>query len=116
MQRGEIWVARLNPNQGQEIGKTRPVLVLQADALTRGGLPTVLVAPLSTQFREGVEPLRIPVSARDRLLIDSWVCVEQLRALDASRFGEGPLASLSNAEMQCVEAALLDVLGVTPHQ
>jgi mRNA-degrading endonuclease toxin of MazEF toxin-antitoxin module len=24
MHRGEIWVARLNPNQGAEVGKVRP--------------------------------------------------------------------------------------------
>ncbi len=116
VQRGEVWVARLNPNQGKEIGKTRPVLVLQANALTRAGLPTILVAPLSTQFRKGLEPLRVPISARDRLLIDSWVCVEQLRALDAARFGEGPLACLSRAELQDVESAVLDVLGIALHQ
>ncbi|WP_231362879.1 type II toxin-antitoxin system PemK/MazF family toxin [Thioalkalivibrio sp. ALJT] len=116
VRRGEVWVARLNPNHGREIGKTRPVLVLQANALIRGGLPTILVAPFSTQFRKGLEPLRVPISARDRLLIDSWVCVEQLRALDASRFGEGPLASLSRTELQAVEGALLDVLGIALYQ
>lgn len=112
MRRGEIWVARLNPNQGQEVGKTRPVVVLQADALSRGGLPTVLAAPLSTQFRQGLEPLRILVSARDRLLVDSWICIEQIRALDASRFGEGPLTLLSAEEMEAAEHALLGVLGI----
>ena len=26
MRRGEVWVARLNPNQGAEVGKVRPVV------------------------------------------------------------------------------------------
>jgi mRNA interferase MazF len=33
MRRGEIWVARLNPNQGAEVGKLRPVVILQADPI-----------------------------------------------------------------------------------
>lgn len=34
--RGEIWVARLNPNQGAEVGALRPVVVIQAgDRLLR---------------------------------------------------------------------------------
>ena len=35
IRRGEVWVARLNPNQGAEVGKVRPVVVMQADLLTR---------------------------------------------------------------------------------
>ena len=43
MRRGEVWVARLNPHQGAELGKVRPVVVIQADALTEAGLATLLV-------------------------------------------------------------------------
>ena len=40
--RGEVWTANLNPNKGGEIGKVRPVLVLQATALTQAGLATII--------------------------------------------------------------------------
>lgn len=110
--RGEIWAARLNPNQGQEIGKTRPTVVLQSEYLTQSGLPTVVVAPLSTQLRADLEPLRVRIPARDRLLQDSYVCVEQVRALDRDRFGEGPLTTLTDAEMAAVERALQGILGL----
>ena len=53
---GEVWVARLNPNQGAEVGKVRPVVVIQADLLTDAGIPTVLVVPLTTQMRRGAAP------------------------------------------------------------
>ena len=48
MRRGEVWVARLNPNQGAEVGKVRPVVVIQADALTEASLATLLVVPLTS--------------------------------------------------------------------
>jgi mRNA-degrading endonuclease toxin of MazEF toxin-antitoxin module len=63
MHRGEIWVARLNPNQGAEVGKVRPVVVIQADPVTEAGLATLLVVPLTTQHRRGAEALRVPIRA-----------------------------------------------------
>lgn len=30
LRRGEIWVGNLNPNRGAEVGKIRPVLIIQA--------------------------------------------------------------------------------------
>lgn len=32
-ERGEIWLANLNPGRGTEPGKTRPVLIVQSQAL-----------------------------------------------------------------------------------
>ena len=43
--RGEIWLVRLDPTLGAEIRKTRPVVVVNSDAI--GVLPIRLVAPLT---------------------------------------------------------------------
>ena len=112
MRRGEIWVARLNPNKGNEMGKMRPVLIFQDDQVLSSGLLTVLAIPLTTQFRPSFAPLRVRVQARDRLLKDSFVVIEQIRALDRSRFLEGPLTTLHQEEMVEVEKSLKAVLGL----
>lgn len=112
MQRGEIWVANLNSNKGGETGKVRPVVVLQEDRLITAGLPTVIVAPLTTQLRKGLDPLRITIRARDRLMQDSHVMVEQIRAIDRVRLSEGPLTRLSAEEVAVVERTLRGVLGM----
>jgi len=114
MRRGEIWVARLNPNQGAEVGKLRPVVVIQADLLTEAGLPTVLVVPLTTQERSSTAALRVPIQARDRLLRPCFAMADQPRALDRSRIGDGPLTSLSRDELAALELALRDVMGLGP--
>jgi len=62
MRRGEIWVARLNPNQGAEVGKLRPVVIIQADLIIQAGLATVIVVPLTTQHRPGARALRVPMT------------------------------------------------------
>ncbi|MCT0205223.1 type II toxin-antitoxin system PemK/MazF family toxin [Synechococcus sp. CS-602] len=112
IRRGEIWVARLHPNQGAEVGKVRPVVVIQADPLSEAGLATVLVVPLTTQQRRGAEALRVSVPARDRLLRNSYAMAEQPRALDRTRIGEGPLTILTRAEMATLEQALRSVMGM----
>lgn len=112
MRRGEIWIANLNPNKGGEIGKQRPVVILQEDRLTATGLATILIAPLTTQFRPIFAPLRVKVAARNRLHQDCYVMVEQLRALERSRFGPGSLATLDTEEMAAVERSLLAVMGM----
>jgi len=112
IKRGEIWVANLNPNRGGEIGKARPVVILQEDRIISTGLRTVLVAPLTTQFRPEFAPLRVYINARSRLLRDCYVMVEHVTTLDRARFGEGPLTMLTVEEMAAVEKSLKAVMGL----
>ena len=61
MKRGEIWVAHLDPKKGSEVGKQRPVLIIQTDLLNDIHHPTVSVLPLSAQ-EQSENILRIKVS------------------------------------------------------
>lgn len=110
--RGEVWVANLNPNRGAEVGKIRPVLILQDDGFLGGELETILVSPMTTQVRHRVAPLRVTIPARDRLRKDCQVMVDQTRALDAERFGAGPLTRLTEDEQTAVERSLRTLLGL----
>lgn len=112
MRRGEIWLARLNPNTGAEIGKVRPVLILLAQRYLDAGSPVLMAAPLTTQYWPGMAALRYPVAARGRLLKDSYVVLEQMRALDRSRFGDTSLAELTADEMQGVDQQIMTMFGV----
>lgn len=112
MRRGEIWIGNLNPNRGAEIGKVRPVLIIQEDQLSDAGLPTVVVLPLTTQVRAGLRHLRVLIAARDRLHQDCQVMVDQPRALDRNRLGEGPLTRLTAQEQDQVNQALRVLLGL----
>ena len=107
-----MWVANLNPNRGREVGKVRPVVIVQGDWLSTAQSYTVVVLPLTSDVRREVEPLRVTIGARGGLREDSQVLVEQPRTLDRRRLGEGPLTELSNEEMARVEESLLAVLGM----
>jgi mRNA interferase MazF len=112
MRRGEIWIANLNPPRGKEMGKIRPVVILQADWLTEQGVETIVILPLSTQRRPSLEPLRVHIQARDQLQSDCQTVPEKIRALDRSKFGEGPITRLTEEEMSAVERSLTAVLGM----
>ena len=73
MRRGEIWVANLNPPRGREIGKIRPALIVQADALTAIETPMIIVLPMTTQVYPAFKYWRITVTARGRLLKDCQI-------------------------------------------
>lgn len=113
--RGEVWVANLNPAQGSEVGKVRPVLVLQDNALTREGAETIVILPLTSQVRRDIQYLRITLPAQGRLLKDSQVIVEKPMTLDCHRLVDGPLATLSGEEMAAVERTLLVVMGMASY-
>ena len=112
MKRGEIWTANLNPARGREIGKIRLVLIVQADELIDAGVPMVVVLPLTTQAYPDFKLWRISVPARDRLREACQVVVDQPRALDRTRLGDGPLTTLTPAELADVERGLRVVLGM----
>ena len=112
LRRGQIWTANLNPDRGRELGKVRPVLIVQGDWLSSAQSRTVVVLPLTSDVRRDAEPLRLTIAARGGLRTESQVVVEQPRTLDRRRLGEGPLTELSDGEMARVEESLLAVLGV----
>jgi mRNA interferase MazF len=109
-ERGEVWLANLNPRRGTEPGKTRPVLIVQAQALLAAGHPSTLIIPLTTNLIDDAEPLRIRVPAQSRLRRDSDLLIDQLRAIDNRRLVEGPIARVHDAIMARVASALREVL------
>jgi mRNA interferase MazF len=110
--RGEIWLADLEPQHGTESGKIRPVLIVQAQALLDADHPSTLIVPLTTNLIDDAEPLRIRIGAASQLRRDSDLLLDQLRAIDNRRLTQGPIARLSKAQMAKVGEAIREVLGL----
>lgn len=108
--RGEVWLADLNSQHGTEPGKTRPVLLVQTQALLDANHPSTLVVPLTTRLEDDAEPLRIRVPAGGKLSKESDLLIDQLRAIDNHRIVKGPLTRLSHSQIQKVDQALAEVL------
>lgn len=109
-ERGEIWLANLNPGRGTEPGKTRPVLIVQSQALLDVDHPSTLVVPLTTNLIDDAAPLRLRVLAGGALIQDSDLLLDQLRAIDNNRLVKGPLLRCSETVLAQVDQSLREVL------
>ena len=112
LEHGGVWLADLNPQRGTEPGKTRPVLIIQHQALLDAGHPSTLVIPLTTRLIEDAAPLRLRLSARERLEHDSDLLIDQIRAIDNQRLIKGPLTLLAAEDMSRIYLAILEVMGI----
>ncbi len=109
IKRGEIYLVNLNPKRGNEVGKLRPALILQTDALNEVLHPTVVILPLTTNLIDQ-NILRFRIKKRDRLEKDSDVLCDQIRAIDIERIKSEPLTTLSDEELLQIEQRVKIVL------
>jgi mRNA interferase MazF len=112
MKRGDIVLANLNPKKGSEMGKVRPVLIVQSDLLNGVAHPSSIIIPLSTHLIDDAYPLRYRITARSLLQHDSDAVIDQIRAVDNARITSDILATLSGEEMVQIDAMVKLVLGL----
>ena len=109
---GEVWLADLNPRIGTEAGKTRPVLILQNQALLDAFHPSTVILPLTTKLVNNAEPLRIRLNAQNKLEKNSDIMIDQIRSIDNKRLIKGPLLKCNKEFLFKVKLALIDVLNL----
>ncbi len=107
---GEIWLADLNPRVGTEAGKRSPVLILQNQILLDVTHPSTIILPLTTKLINNAFPLRIRLHAQKKLIKDSDIMIDQIRAIDNQRLVEGPLVKCSEEVLYDVKLAVIEVL------
>lgn len=109
---GEVYNANLEPVQGSEQGKTRPVVVFQNPDLARF-TNTALCIPLTSNLKRLGLPGTCFIKQGDGgLAKDSVALAFQMRALDTSRLGTR-LGRLSPATPDSLADAVLNALGVS---
>lgn len=102
--RGDIWWVNLDPAQGSEMRKTRPAVVLTADALNRARR-TVVVVPLST----GPTPRPPIVVSTPSAGASSVAVCDQLRTVDKRRLTRTS-GRLSTADLRMIEDSVRRIL------
>jgi mRNA interferase MazF len=114
VKRGDIHYANLDPVVGREIGKTRPVLVIQNDI---GNMysPTTIVAVI-TEYSEKKASYPICIATKKKkngLKKESVVNLAQIRTIDKKRLTTPKLGSLSKDTMKKVDDALKNSLALS---
>jgi len=110
--KGEIYLARLNPKKGNEVGKIRPILIYQTNLLNDCQHPTTIILPLSTCLIDDAYPLRYRIDKRDKLEKSSDILCDQIRAIDNERVLSEALTTLTFKEMLEIDKQIKIVLDI----
>jgi len=109
--RGGVYLARLDPAKGAEVGKLRPVVVLTDQSLLDVSPPHVFVCPLSGRSDPDYQVLHLSLPARDGLKVESYALVEHCRAISIRRLQSERLATLEIDEINEIIRRLHRLVG-----
>jgi mRNA interferase MazF len=109
---GGIYLAKLDPAKAAEVGKIRPVVILNSQAILDIIPPTVFVCPLSSQSQPEFSSLHVRLPARDNLKVISFALVEHCQSITIRRIGYPRLAQLTSAELFVILHRLQRLVGL----
>lgn len=105
MTRYEVRWAALDPTEGAEMAKTRPVVIVSLDVLNER-LQTVTVCPLTSQLHPGWRTrLTVRVGRRN-----AEIAVDQIRTVSKSRLGR-TLGTLTETDAQALRRLITEMYG-----
>lgn len=105
MKRYELHWAALDPVQGSEMAKTRPVVIVSLDALN-ARMDTVTVCPLTTQLHPAWRSrLQVPCGRET-----AEIAADQIRTIAKSRIGTR-IGALSEKNATALRRLLTEMYG-----
>ncbi len=112
LSRGGIYLARLDPVKGAEIGKLRPVALLSAEEILQAEPPLVFICPLSSRSDPGFAALHVALPVRDGLKAPSFALVEHCRAMSRRRIAGQRIGNLTETELETILHRLQRLVGL----
>jgi mRNA interferase MazF len=110
--RGGIYLAKLNPSKSDEVGKVRPVIILNSQAILDFSPPVVFVCPLSSKSHQEFSSLHFELSIRDSLKTKSYALIEHCRAITINRIVHPRLAQITSREIEDILHKLQKLVGL----
>ena len=107
MKRHELYLINLDPTIGVEMKKTRPCLIISPDEMNLH-LHSVIVAPLTTQFRNIPSRIRINASHSNGLSETSYVSLDQVKTIDKVRC-VSKIGTISNTDAIKIADVLVEI-------
>jgi mRNA interferase MazF len=112
VQRGEIYLAALDPVVGSETGKTRPVLIVQNDIGNRYSPTTIVAVVTEYSEKKAAYPICVTIGEETGLQKKSIVNLSQIRTIDKKRLVGGKIATIPAELLEKVNAALKNSLAL----
>lgn len=100
--RGEIWLADLNPIRGHEQAGARPVLIISTNTFNHGPAGLVFALPLTRTDRR--IPIHVPVDPPEGgVSARSFILCDAVRSISKDRLGPKAWGTVSAASLRKVE-------------
>lgn len=99
---GGIYLAKLDPSKTTEVGKIRPVIVLNSQTILNSTPSIIFICPLSSQSQPEFNSLHILLTPRDGLKVISYTLVEHCRAISISRIVYPRIAQVTTEELNII--------------
>ncbi len=109
---GGIYLAKLNPAKVHEVGKVRPVIVLNAQKILDMSPPVIFICPLSSKSHSNFANIHLELEPRDNLEVRSFALIEHCRAVGTLRIVYPRIANISNDELSIIISRLNNLLGM----
>lgn len=103
---GEVWWARLDPVEGSEQAKTRPVLIVSVDQINRAPAGLSIICPITTTPRDAGVRIELPPNSSGTVRV-GYVEPYQVRTISQDRL-VSPIARAS-AEVRNEVAARISL-------
>jgi len=107
MNRYELYSVNLEPTIGIEMNKTRPCLIISPDEMNQH-VRSVIVAPLTTRFRNIPSRVRIEATQFNGLSETSYVALDQIKTIDKIRC-INKIGMISNTDAVKVSDLLVEI-------
>src|SRR5579859_3677933 len=114
IQRGDIWIVRFDPSEGDEIRKVRPAVV--TTALSAGRIALHIVVPITgwqPQFEKYSFVVRLTPTPENGLTKDSAANAFQVKSLSTGRF-QVRLGSITSEQLAEIAASIALCVGYQP--
>ena len=110
--RGGIYLAKLNPAKDLEIGKVRPVIILNSQVILNSTPPIIFICPLSSQSQLEFSNLHYELNPRDSLKVKSYALIEHCRSISLNRLIHPRIGQTTELELNNVLHKLQRLLGI----
>jgi mRNA interferase MazF len=111
LSRGGVYLAKLNPAKITEIGKVRPVIILNSQLILDSIPPVVFICPLSSQSHKEFSSLHFELCIRDNLKVKSYALIEHSRSISINRIIYPRLAQITFEEINKILHKLQRLVG-----
>jgi mRNA interferase MazF len=107
MKRYELYLVDLDPTIGVEMKKARPCLIVSPDEMNNY-VQSVIVAPLTTNFRNIPSRVKITASHGNGLSDTSYIALDQIKTIDKNRCKK-KIGTISNTDAMTIADLLVEI-------